>query len=132
MNTSAVRTSESRINWIGVSDVLKKVGPLVFCLVAGGWIQSAIDHASDLPYKDRSTAQLEQVKRVAGANPVAAVKCLKRQAAVATDTAALAVAAATDKDGYPPVPNLEKIPDCPPTPVATAPQPKPPRSIFRK
>lgn len=106
------------INWVRVLDLVKKGGALAMAFALGGWIVSIRAQEARQPYLERSTAQLEQVKKITGANPVAAVKCLKRQGAVATDVAAQAVAVAEDSGGYPPLPDLNKIPYCPPAPAS--------------
>lgn len=106
------------INWIRVLDMAKKGGALAMAFALGGWVVSIRAQEARQPYLQRSAVQLEQVKKITGANPVANVKCLKRQGAVATDVAAQAVAVAEDNNGYPPLPDLNRIPFCPPAPAA--------------
>lgn len=66
-----------RIDWITWRPRVYIAAFGLAMMAYGSWTQSAQDDAQSLAYKTRSTVQFEQVKKVAGANPVAAVKCLK-------------------------------------------------------
>lgn len=111
MTASILDKTAFRVNWVVLQQRARIFGIVAISFAAGGWVASIRDEASTIPYKDRSTAQLEQVKKVAGANPVAAVKCLKRQSAVAVGVANQAVANSYGDNV--PIPSLTAIPDCP-------------------
>lgn len=102
-----------RIDWVLVQSFLKKWGPVAFAFALGGWVASARDDASQIPYLKRSTSHFEAVQAVAGPNPVATVKCLHKKADKAEDVATHAVESSI-LDA--PAPNLGSIPECPPVP----------------
>lgn len=84
----------------------------------GGWVVSIRVQEASLPYKNRATKQFEQVQSEAGPNPLATVKCLKRESAAAKTVARQGIAAATTDEDVP-VPSLAQIPNCPNAPYAT-------------
>lgn len=115
MNLATVERLTPRTDWVLMKQRTKMVALCVFCAAAGGWVQSIRDHAATIPYKDRSTAQLETLKDAAGPNPAATVRCLKRKAekAEALGTAAVANSVADGDDTADLISKLEALPDCP-------------------
>ncbi len=87
----------------------------VFMFAAGGWWRSIDVQEESLPYKERSTSQLESLQQKAGADPAKTIRCLTRKADVAEHVAEKAKA-----DVYigAPSADLHSIPDCPAPPKA--------------
>jgi hypothetical protein len=108
-----------RINWLCVQRAFFHAIAFGFTFAAGGWMVSIRDDAARLPYLERATVQNEHVQAVAGPNPLAAIKCLKRQSAAAASVAGQAVVSNYDADVS--VPSLSQIPNCPPPPKPAPP-----------
>jgi hypothetical protein len=70
-----------RIDWINLCRLTKLVGSYAFAVALGGWVVSIRANEASLPYKNRSTAQLEVIHQEVGANPVAQIRCDRRVAA---------------------------------------------------
>jgi len=109
-------TQHKTFDWVTLLYALKKAGPFVVVFGIGGWTNSIINHAADLPYLKRATHELQQVQKVAGPDPVSTVKCLRKSTQVAKETAGQAVIALTNEAVA--APSLDRIPNCPPPPVA--------------
>jgi hypothetical protein len=111
MITSSMEKPGFHINWTWLLKLAKQGGALAFAFALGGWIVSIRAQEASLPYKERSTVQLETIHKEVGKNPIATIKCERNRADVAEAVADQAVAVSN----FAAVPNklLDVIPDCP-------------------
>jgi hypothetical protein len=111
MNTATLGKPAFRINWLYIKDRARMFGIVAISFAAGGWAVSIRDQSASLPYKNRSTAELQSIHKEVGANPVAQIHCLTNKSNVA-EQAALQATVSTFSDSVP-LPDLSAIPSCP-------------------
>lgn len=117
MITGYVERNAHRFDWRCIQRNFYWIMALLFAFAAGGWLTSIRVQEQNLPYLKRSTNRFEQVQRVAGPNPEAAIKCERRRGDVAESVATDAIISALTA-GATDAPDLNRIPDCPPAPTA--------------
>lgn len=118
MNAIVIGNRRFHIDWTEVCKWTKELGKLAFAFALGGWLVSIRAQEGQLPYRTEATHQLEQVKKVAGPNPVATIACERNRANVAEAVADQSVAVSNFAAVQPGI--LKAIPDCPPAPKPSA------------
>lgn len=110
-----IENATPHVDWVQVCRAVRILGFGAFMFAAGGWWRSIDVQEASLPYKDRSTAQLEVLKQKAGPDPAKTINCLTRKAKVAEH---VAEKAKNDQFVGAPSADLNSIPDCPALPPA--------------
>jgi hypothetical protein len=121
--TTATVPKMLHFDWLGLRAFLRKWAPMVFAFALGGWCTSIADKSAQLPYKDRATANFEQVQKVAGPNPVASIDCTRAENKVLRGVATQAIV--SNFVPAVPVPSLTEVRHACPSPQAAAGLPAP-------
>lgn len=85
MNAVVIGNRRFPIDWGQACKWTKELGKLAFAFALGGWVVSIRAQEATIPYKDRSTVQLEQIHKAVGANPVQQIQCDRKVAAAVAE-----------------------------------------------